>query len=223
MRLMADGGLPLPAARPRPPRQRDHPAPPDRGGEQLELRVRAADLRPHPKGRAFSLLVDGARRRRARLGGARHDPSTRRRRPGGALGRGARGRPGGRPRRHRVEPRRRSRPPLRGRLRGPQPDPHAFAQRQGIRLPARDRPRDVEQGPLPRPARGQDPRRLQRRGALPEAAAAAGAGRLRARSSATVAGSASRCGASATAPSTSPASCGPFHSLHASGHRAPRG
>ena len=54
----ADGRrrLPVPAARPRPPRQRDHPAP-RRSGPASGSTSRSAptDLRPHPKGRAFSL------------------------------------------------------------------------------------------------------------------------------------------------------------------------
>ena len=41
---------------------------------------------------------------------------------------------------------RRSRPPLRGGLRRSQPDPHARAHRQAVRVPRRDRPRDVDQG-----------------------------------------------------------------------------
>ena len=54
----------------------------------------------------------------------------------------------------RVEAGGRPRPPLRRRLGRPQPDPHLRPHRQALRLPARDRARDVDEGPLPGRAGG---------------------------------------------------------------------
>ena len=69
---------------------------------------------------------------------------------------------------------RRPRPPLRRRLRRPQPDPHARADREAARLPGGDRARDVDQGALPGGARVAPARRLRRRRPLPQADPAAG-------------------------------------------------
>ena len=174
MRLMADGGFPFPLLGLVHLDNSITQHRPIGAGEPLDLAVRAEDLRPHPKGRAFSLIAEARVGGRARLGGAGHDPAARRRRPGRAAGPAApTPRPRGRPRGHRMEARRRSRPPLRRRLRRPQPDPHARAQRQGPRLPARDRPRHVEPGALPGAAREPDPRVVQDERRLRQAAAAA--------------------------------------------------
>ena len=125
-------------------------------GEPLELSVRADEARAASEGPTFSLLTEARVGRRARLGGRRArtcaaaratrapDAPLGRERPTSTALRG----------RGRVEARRRPRPPLRRRLRRPQPDPHARADRQGVRLPARDRPRDVDEGALPCRARG---------------------------------------------------------------------
>jgi len=59
MRLMADGAFPFPLLGLVHLDNAITQHRPIAADEQLELRVRAADLRPHPKGRAFSLLVDG--------------------------------------------------------------------------------------------------------------------------------------------------------------------
>ena len=151
-------------------------------GEPLDFEVRAADLRRHPKGTAFSL------RRRGRASGGelvweetRHDPPPRRRRSRRARAPTDPSRSGaGRPAGLGVAAARRPRPPLRGRLRRPQPDPPASADRPRLRIPAADRPRDVEHGPLPRPARGPAPGRLHAASVhVPPAGAAAGTGPVR--------------------------------------------
>src|SRR3954469_14683484 len=78
-----------------------------------------------------------------------------------------------------MEAARRSRPPLRRRLRRPQPDPPALADREAARLPRRDRARDVDEGAGAGPARVRAARQLRGRGALPQAGAAAGPRPLR--------------------------------------------
>ena len=132
-------------------------------GEPLDFEVRAADLRPHPKGTAFSLIVEARsdgelvweeRGTILHRGGGDPDAAAR-------VGPEARARDA--PAVGRVAAARRPRPPLRGRLRRSQPDPPASADRPGVRLPAADRPRDVDDGPLPRAARGAAPGRVHRR------------------------------------------------------------
>ena len=59
MRLMADGGFPFPLLGLVHLDNSITQHRPIGAGERLELRVRAADLRTHPKGSAFTLLVDG--------------------------------------------------------------------------------------------------------------------------------------------------------------------
>src|SRR5207253_5363281 len=81
----------------------------------------------------------------------------------------------------RVEAPRRPRTPLRRRLRRPQPDPHALADREAARLPRRDRARDVDEGTGAGADREQAARRLRGRGPLPQADPAAGARRVRER------------------------------------------
>ena len=87
-----------------------------------------------------------------RLGRADHLPAARQERRGvGGKARGRRsaardgGGLGGRPRR---------RPPLRGGLRRPQPDPHVGPRGEAVRDARRRRPRDVDEGPLPGRLRG---------------------------------------------------------------------
>ena len=58
---------------------------------------------------------------------------------------------------------RRPGPALRGRVGRPQPDPHARADGEAVRLPARDRPRDVDEGALPGGAGEPPARRLHGR------------------------------------------------------------
>ena len=58
---------------------------------------------------------------------------------------------------------RRRRPPLRRGLRRPQPDPPARAGREAVRLPAPDRARHVDEGPLPGRAGGPAARRVHGR------------------------------------------------------------
>ena len=69
----------------------------------------------------------------------------------------------------RVAPRRRPRPPLRGRLRRPQPDPHARLDGEAARFQTGDRAWDVDRGPLPGRGREPPPRRLPRRRHVPQA------------------------------------------------------
>ena len=155
-------------------------------GEPIDLAVRAEDLRPHPKGTAISLIVESqgrGRRRGARLGGDGDDPAPR---PGAGLHRRPeRARAGGRRRAGdiAVAARRRPRAAIRGGFGRSQPDPPASAQRSGPRLSPRHRARDVEQGTLPRSARGRTASRLHGRGQVPEADPAAGNGRIRRRRS----------------------------------------
>ena len=129
--------LPVPAARPRPHRQLDHPAPADRRRrDRSTSRSAPSDLRPHPKGTAFSLIVDrgdgvggelvweetGTILRRGP--GRRRPPPSERARAGGR--RRAGDTSGGSPATSAG-----ATPAVSGR---PQPDPPASAQRQGPRL-----------------------------------------------------------------------------------------
>ena len=151
-----------------------------RSARSSRFAVRASKLESHPKGRQFSLLP--------RPGSARswfgRRPSTNLRR-----GEGSAESPGpsrsSEPRsarkladRRPVEARRRPRAPLRRRLRRSKPDPHARLERQGVRVPAGDRARDVVEGPMPGCARGQVARRLHYRGRLQAADPAACQGRF---------------------------------------------
>ena len=132
--------------------------------EELRSRVRPTGLEPHPKGRTFGLVTE------ARVDGEivweddQHDAAPRRRRADPARKRPTRADAGDARGQRRVAARRRPRPPLRGRLRRPQPDPHARADREAARLPAGDRARDVDQGALPGGAREPAARRLRGRG-----------------------------------------------------------
>ena len=223
MRLMADGAFPFPllglvhldnaitqhrpiargrAARPAGPRRR--PATP-------------------PEGQGLLAARRGTRRRRARLGGARHDPPTRRRRPGGdAATRGPRPFP-----------------------RTPPPSPSgasaAISAAATRASPATaTRSTCIRSAPRPSASRARSPTGC---GARPAASPSSRAGsptrfsvEVRFQKPLLLPGrvgfvpverDGGRIGfalrTSATAPSTYPASCGPFHSLHGSGHRAPRG
>ena len=186
MMLMTDDAFPFPAARPRPYRQLDHPASADRH--------RGAD-RPRGPGRGPAAAPEGhrdladrrgqgrGRRRGARLGGDGDDPAPR---PGAGLHRRPeRARAGGRRRAGdiAVAARRRPRAAIRGGFGRSEPDPPASAQRSGPRLSPRHRARDVEQGTLPRSARGRTAPCLHGRGQVPEADPAAGNGRIRRRRS----------------------------------------
>ena len=103
--------------------------------EELSLRVQATKIAPHPKGRSFDVVTE------ARVGRqiAWESTSTFLRRgkgdPGASSGEAfpivAEDAAGER----RVDAPRRPRPPLRRRLRRPQPDPHALADREAARLP----------------------------------------------------------------------------------------
>ena len=118
--------------------------------ESFQLTVRPRRSRPHPKGRVFDLVTTV----HARGELVWEETSTfLRRAPASGLPVGHRvvrgaGRPMPRQAR-RMAAGRRPRPPLRRGLRRPQPDPPAPADGQGVRLPAADRARDVEPGPLP--------------------------------------------------------------------------
>ncbi len=125
--------------------------------EKLQVTARPADLRPHAKGRALRHRRRRAQRRGARVGSR----STYLRLGGGDREAAADGPafedvPAGC---SAVAAGRRPRPPLRLRVRGPQPDPPLRPDRQGLRLPAADRARHVEQGALPGRARGATARR----------------------------------------------------------------
>ena len=182
--------LPVRRGRPRPRREPDRAAPADRDrrgagdprppdqagappqGPDLLPADRGHGRAPRSSGRAPARCCAAASRAARRCGrqvGAQAEI--------GRIGRGWRRRR----RQRRVEARRRPRPPLRGRLRRPQPDPHALADREAARLPGGDRARDVDQGALPGGAREPPARRLRRRRALPQADPAAGPRRVRQR------------------------------------------
>ena len=144
--------------------------------EELSLTVRPTALQPHPKGSTFSLVTE------ARAGEELvwESTSTILRRGGGSSesrSYGERTPDGRRFHAHRrVGPGRRPRTPLCGGVGGPEPDPHALADREAARLPGGDRPRDVDEGPLPGGAREPASRRLRGRGRLPPPDPAAGDG-----------------------------------------------
>ena len=178
--------LPVRRGRPRPPREPDRPAPADRRrARSSTLRVRADHARAAPEGphvhasspRPGSATSWSGRATSTMLRRGGGEPRRRRPRRAHAVGRrdsaeDARGQ-------RRVAARRRPRPPLRRRLRRPQPDPHARADREAARLPARDRPRDVDQGALPGGAREPPARRLRRRGRFRKPILLPGTGRVR--------------------------------------------
>ena len=111
-------------------------------GEELTLRVQADAAAAAPEGPHLHAVTEARAGERARLGerparccaAASGSDETRasygERTPRGAARRRRAGQ-------RRVEARRRPRPPLRRRLRRPQPDPHALADREAARLPAR--------------------------------------------------------------------------------------
>ena len=110
---------------------------------------RVSELRAAPARARVRLRHRGARRRRARVGGRRDEPQARRRATSRVRDEPAFEAP---PVDGPVAAARRPRPPLRRRLGRPQPDPPARLGGEGVRLPARDRPRDVDEGALPRRA-----------------------------------------------------------------------
>ena len=142
-------------------------------GEELTITARVSELRPHRRGREFDFVTE------ARVGDELvwEDVSTNLKRGDGdeSLPREpcVRGPAGHRP----LAPARRPRPPLRRRLRRPQPDPPARPDREGVRLPARDRARHVDEGALP--GRAAAARRVRGRRALQEADPAALEGDVR--------------------------------------------
>ena len=168
--LMTDRQLPVPGDRARPHRQPDHPAPPDPRDRASRCRCACGPRRSSRTraGRQFSLRTEVARRRRARVGGGLDEPAR-----GGGRGGGA-----ARPRSVRAKPTASSLPAptatwrLPGDLgrrygvgvRRPEPDPHAPAERAAVRLPGRDRARDVDQGAVPGRARVRACPTLHRRG-----------------------------------------------------------
>ena len=148
-------------------------------GEPLDLRVFTTPLQAHPRGRTFALVSEArvgdelvwedhsTMLRRGAKGSSEQDtggeepvPRTPARSPMRPAAMPARTRqrpartptrPARRPHAGRLAPARRPRPALRRRLGRPQPDPHARPQRQSLRLPARDRARDVDARPAASP------------------------------------------------------------------------
>ena len=128
MRLMTDGAFPFGVLGPRARREPDRARAAGDDGETLSFRVHAEDLRDHPRGRQFDMVVGRDGRRRARVGGALDIPAARRRRR-----RARRRRQEAKDDKKRRAARRRGdlegpgrhRPPLRRGLRRPQPDPPA--------------------------------------------------------------------------------------------------
>ena len=141
----------------------------------FDLRVRPTPIEPHPKGRTFSIVTEArvggelvweGRSTMLRRGGS--DGGRRQAAPSGASCRGA-------PRRRAPEWR------LEGDLgrryaavSGDRNPIHMHdSDREAVRLPARDRARDVDEGALPRGAGGRAARRVHGRGRVPQADPAA--------------------------------------------------
>ena len=162
--LMTDSRLPVPGARPGPHLQPDRPAPPD--PRDRASRCRSGCGRPRSSrtrgARQFSLRTEARVGRGARVGGGLDEPAGAARAPRGR-------RP--RPERRAADPRT-CRSTATWRLPGDlgrrygvglgrhQPDPHAPAERAAVRVPVGDRPRDVDEGPLPGGARPAAARQL---------------------------------------------------------------
>ena len=143
--LMADAALPVRGGGARAHREPHHAAPADPARASASTcSVRATALQEHPRGSSFALAHRGARRGRTRVW---EESSTMLReavergaepRAGRAVRARQRRRTGDRAAQWRL--RARPRPPLRRRVRRPQPDPHARAEREGVRVSARRSP-----------------------------------------------------------------------------------
>ena len=180
MAIMTDPSFPFPAIGIGAPGELDHRAPADRASaRRFDVTCpRDEPARRTPRARSSTSSTEV------------HEPatswcgrtSTYLRRGRGDEARG--GRPGvrrGPAGRRRLEAARRPRPPVRRGVGRPQPDPPLPAHRQGVRLPAPDRARHVEHGPLRRRDREPAARRRPRRRRVQEADPAAGHGRVRRR------------------------------------------
>ena len=146
--------------------------------EAFDVSVRAADLRPHPKGSLVDLVTEISVNWRARMGRG-HDPVLP---PQGRLSRdlaGSAGRRRGAQRCRALEARGRPRPPLRVGVGRPQPDPPLPADRQGVRLPHQHRARHVDPGPQPLGDPEQAAGRVHGRRRVPQADPAPGHCRVR--------------------------------------------
>ena len=186
MAIMTDGSFPFPAIGTVHLENSITQHRPIQATERLQVTARPEHLRPHPKGRVFDLvthvhsggeLVWEETSTFLRMGGLdkldqpRGATAGGERQPEAATADGARA---ARAERHVLEAAGRPRPRYAAVSGRPQPDPPLRADRQGVRLPAADRARHVEQGPLPRRARRPAARRGHRRGRVQEADPAAG-------------------------------------------------
>ena len=138
MAVMADGGFPFGAVGLVHVENRIVQHRPIGIGEELTIRVRPTQAAAPPQGPHLHARHRGPGRRRDRLGEHQHDAAPRqgRRRDAERASKAFRRRSTSRRSgQRRVEARRRPRPPLRRRLRRPQPDPHALADREAARLP----------------------------------------------------------------------------------------